>query len=276
MRTFDVIGWGRMGSALGRGLHAAGWNLGQVVIHSNPRSSLELEQSLGARIHTPGEPLEGEVLFITVPDALIYEVTHETIPLIAPETLVVHCSGVRGLALWEALPAARPDLHFGALHPLQTVPSNADAHALEGAYCAIAGHAPAVLDRLRSIAADLYMNPFEVAEEDRAKYHATATFASNYLTALVGVVEELASDMQIPPAAFAVLSANAVTNAYSSGAREALTGPIRRGDGETVAAHLAALPPELQGVYRALADRALHLVEEPSDAVRAIVESFPI
>ena len=91
-----------------------------------------------------------------------------------------HASGAVGLAVLEPL-AARGASAFG-LHPLQTLP---DRQAeLEGAACAVAGSDDAALALASQLARTFGMRPFELAEEDRAAYHAAASMASNFLVAL--------------------------------------------------------------------------------------------
>ncbi|MHB1855508.1 MAG: DUF2520 domain-containing protein, partial [Acidimicrobiales bacterium] len=95
--------------------------------------------------------------------------------------------------------------------------------------------------------------------ERRALYHATATVASNHLVALLGQVERLASELDLPPEAFIALARGSLDNVAALGAIRALTGPVARGDWETVQRHRAALPPRERDLYEALAAEAARL-----------------
>jgi predicted short-subunit dehydrogenase-like oxidoreductase (DUF2520 family) len=78
------------------------------------------------------------------------------------------------------------------------------------------------------------MIPFRVADEDRAAYHAAASIASNYLVTLEGFAEQLASSAGVPRAALLPLVEASLRNWAELGAESALTGPVARGDNETV------------------------------------------
>jgi len=106
------------------------------------------------------------------------------------------------------------------------------------------------------------MNPFVVSEESRAAYHAAAAIASNFLIALEASAVELleAAGVADPEEARELLAPLVLRSAANWAERgpDALTGPIARGDEETVERHLAAIDgvaPELLGLYHALAER---------------------
>ena len=105
------------------------------------------------------------------------------------------------------------------------------------------------------------------ADPLRAKpaYHAGAAIAANYTIALVAVAERLATDAGIAPEVarrlYLPLIRGAAAN-LEAGPAAALTGPVRRGDVATVAAHLAALAPGDRELYRLLALEALRLARE--------------
>ncbi len=115
------------------------------------------------------------------------------------------------------------------------------------------------LQLARSLAAALAMVPFEIRDEDRPAYHAAACLASNFLVALEESAAELLSrsGVENPRELLAPLVLRTAANWSEHGAA-ALTGPIARGDEETVERHLAALAethPELLELYSALAER---------------------
>ncbi len=95
------------------------------------------------------------------------------------------------------------------------------------------------------------MHPFDLADEDRRLYHAGAAIASNYLVTLYRAAAALFEDAGAPPEALVPLMTRTIENGFE------LTGPIQRGDWETVHGHLDALAerrPELVGMYEALAE----------------------
>ena len=103
------------------------------------------------------------------------------------------------------------------------------------------------------------MVPFDVPEDSRAAYHAAAAIASNFLIALEASAEELlaAAGIEGGRELLAPLVLRTAANWAEHGSA-ALTGPIARGDEETVATHLEAIAevaPELEPMYRAMAER---------------------
>ena len=107
------------------------------------------------------------------------------------------------------------------------------------------------LARARWLAETLGLRPFEVADADRALYHAAAVIGGNYLVTLHEVAGRLLDQVGAPPEAIVPLMARTIENGFD------LTGPIARGDWSTVEAHVAVLEeraPELVPLYRALAE----------------------
>jgi predicted short-subunit dehydrogenase-like oxidoreductase (DUF2520 family) len=98
-----------------------------------------------------------------------------------------------------------------------------------------------------------------VAEGDWVRYHAAAVIAANHLVALLGQVERVADGIGVPLAAYLDLARGSLDDVAELGPAAALTGPVRRGDRATVAAHLAALPEAERAAYAALSEEAARL-----------------
>jgi predicted short-subunit dehydrogenase-like oxidoreductase (DUF2520 family) len=129
-----------------------------------------------------------------------------------------------------------------------------DGATFAGAACAIAGSTPRALETARTLAQALGMTPFEVADEDRAAYHAAASMASNFLVTLQWAAERVGG---IDREHLAPLVRAAVENWAAQGAERALTGPIARGDEATVERQRAAIAeraPEHLDLFDALAE----------------------
>ena len=115
------------------------------------------------------------------------------------------------------------------------------------------------------------MRPFRVDAADRVRYHAAACVASNHLVALLGQVERLAAHAGVPFEAFLPLVTGTVENVDELGPAGALTGPVARGDDETVARHVDALPDDERDTYEALVREARRLAGQrgaDADATR--------
>jgi predicted short-subunit dehydrogenase-like oxidoreductase (DUF2520 family) len=185
---------------------------------------------------------EADVVLLCVPDGAIAAAA-ECQTLVMSQW-VGHTSGATPLS---ALPHPR---RFG-LHPLQTFNRSGDPRQLDGAYAAVTGESDEARAVGRELAHLLGLEPFDLAEADRATYHAGAAMASNYLVTLHRAASELFEAAGAPPAALEPLMRRVIENGFE------LTGPIARGDWETVDRHLAALrerKPKLEPLYRVLAE----------------------
>ena len=239
-----IVGAGRAGSAIHRAAQGAG-----------------LEATLAGRDDARAACEAAEMALLCVPDSEIERAAGVAAGCVPPLLFVGHTSGAIGL---DALDAARTRgaRTFG-LHPLQTLPDGDSPVA--GSACAVSGSdAEAVALALR-LAHALGMAPFVIQEHQRAAYHAAAAMASNFLVAL----EESAS---------ALLEAAGVDSArellgplvlrtaanWTERGGGALTGPIARGDEETVARHreaIARTAPELLALSDELAARTRTLAQ---------------
>jgi predicted short-subunit dehydrogenase-like oxidoreductase (DUF2520 family) len=256
-----IVGRGRVGGALASALAQAGY---------------EIDGPLGRGADGRG----ADAVLLCVPDAEIARAG----ALIALGPLVGHCSGATGLA------ALAPHEAF-SLHPLMTVTAEDSAFAeagagsafagagagsaFAGAGAAIAGRTPLALALAAELAGALGMNPVEIAEENRAAYHAAASIASNFLITLEAAAERVGAAAGIDRELLAPLVRATVENWARLGPERALTGPVARGDEVTVerqraavgevAADLLPLFDELVTATRALAAGTL---ETPPLAAR--------
>jgi predicted short-subunit dehydrogenase-like oxidoreductase (DUF2520 family) len=143
-----------------------------------------------------------------------------------------------------------------ALHPLMTVTN--DGARFAGAGAAVAGSTPRALAIAHQLADALGMHAVEIADVDRAAYHAAASIASNFLVTLEDAAEVILGTAGADRSVLVPLIRASIDNWAKSGAAKALTGPIVRGDEATVARQRAALAeraPELLALFDALCDR---------------------
>jgi predicted short-subunit dehydrogenase-like oxidoreductase (DUF2520 family) len=256
-----VVGAGRVGRSLTRAATDAG-----------------LRVSLSGRRDALAASEEAGIAVLCVPDSSIADACETIASAVPPLRYVGHTSGSTGLGALDA--ATRRGAHPFSIHPLQTVPDG-DA-SLAGAPCAVSGSDPGARALASALAARLGMRPFPLPEEHRAAYHAAASIASNYLVALEESAVELLEAIGTEDARelLAPLVLRSAANWAERGG-DALTGPIARGDEETVARHLeaiAAVAPELLDTYRALAERTRALADPdrpPNDRDRAAKPEIP-
>jgi predicted short-subunit dehydrogenase-like oxidoreductase (DUF2520 family) len=184
---------------------------------------------------------DAELVLLCVPDSSIGDVARS----IEPGPWVAHTSG--------ATPLAALDPHrkrFG-LHPLQTFTKRRGAEQLDGAYAAVIAESVGAQDVGFWLARTLGLMAFPLLDEARPLYHAGAAIASNYLVTLHRVASELFLAAGAPPEALVPLMRRTIDNDFE------LTGPIERGDWETVERHREAIRsarPELEPLYDVLAE----------------------
>ena len=186
-------------------------------------------------------------------DAVLIAVPETQISVAAaavlPGPLVGHCAGSLGLDVLA------PHEAF-ALHPLMTVTAKGADFA--GSTAAIAGSTPRALELAHTLAMQLGMQPFEIADSDRTAYHAAASIASNFLVTLEDAAETLLTTTGADRTMLIPLARAALENWASLGGRTALTGPIARGDEGVVARQRAAIAeraPELLALFDVMCER---------------------
>jgi predicted short-subunit dehydrogenase-like oxidoreductase (DUF2520 family) len=227
-----VVGRGRLGTALTAALREAG---------------CEVQGPLGRGAR--GD--RADAVLLCVPDA---EISAAALA-VTPGPLVGHCSGATGIEVLA------PHEAF-SLHPLMTV--TADGARFAGAGAAIAGSSSRALALARELAETLGMSAVEIADRDRAAYHAAASIASNFLVTLEAAAERIAAGAGADRALLVPLVRATVENWAALGPQQALTGPVARGDAATVERQREAVAeraPDLLALFDALVDATRALAE---------------
>jgi predicted short-subunit dehydrogenase-like oxidoreductase (DUF2520 family) len=253
-----VVGAGRVGTALAVALRRAGHTIAAASAVSEASRS-RVERFLpGTPVLQPGDVVAAaDLVLLTVPDdalgALVRGLAATGVPVAG--RMLAHASGRHGLAVLQ--PVADLGALPLALHPVMTFTGRPDdADRLAGICFGVT--APEVL---RPAAEVLVMEmggePVFIAEADRSLYHAALAGAANHLVTQVAQASDLLRRAGVaqPARMLAPLLSTALDNALRLG-DAALTGPVARGDAETVAGHLDALratAPEALPAYLALA-----------------------
>jgi predicted short-subunit dehydrogenase-like oxidoreductase (DUF2520 family) len=184
---------------------------------------------------------DADLVLLCVPDRAISEAAR-ALPL---GPWLAHTSGA------QSLEALAPHERRFSLHPLQTFTLDLGPEQLDGAWAAITGESDRALGSARELAELLGLVPFELEDDERALYHAAAHFASAFLVTLHEVALELMQGVGAPPEALEPLMRRTMDNGFRH------TGPLVRGDWETIERHLEAIGarrPQLVALYRALAE----------------------
>jgi predicted short-subunit dehydrogenase-like oxidoreductase (DUF2520 family) len=261
-----VVGAGRAGTALAVALGRAGHEIVAASAVSDSSISRLRQRLPGTPVRQPAEVVAAaDLVLLTVPDDVLPGLVAGLAATGAAleGRLVAHASGRHGLAVLD--PAVRAGALPLALHPVMTFTGRPDdIDKLTGISFGITAPEP-----LRTVAEALVLEmggePVFIAEEHRDLYHAALATASNYLVTLVVQATDLLREAGVadPARMLGPLLGAALDNALRLG-DPALTGPVARGDADTVASHIAALravSPESLPAYLALArltaDRAL-------------------
>jgi predicted short-subunit dehydrogenase-like oxidoreductase (DUF2520 family) len=218
-----VVGDGRLGRALSIALRETGF---------------AVDGPLGRGHDGAG----ADAVLLCVPDGEI----RRAADLVAPGILVGHCSGAEGLD-------AVGDREAFSLHPLMTFTTAGGRFA--GAGAAVAGSTERALALADTLARRLGMEPVQVADADRPAYHAAASIASNFLITLEAAAETIGRTAGLERGLLVPLVRATVDNWAALGARDALTGPVARGDRATVERQRQAVAdraPALAPMFEAL------------------------
>jgi len=198
---------------------------------------------------------EADTVLITTPDDAIYDVCRDIAAKgdVRGGQKFIHLSGAGSLELLA--PARKAGAFTASIHPIQ---SFAD---IQGGIDNIPGSTFGLTadEEIRNWAVDFILDlkgiPFIIPDADKPLYHAAACIASNYLTTLMHMVEEIYLTLGLTRdeavRAFWPLVRGTLKNIESRGTIEALTGPISRGDVGTVEKHLSAFQEKLPAFLEA-------------------------
>lgn len=227
----EIVGAGRAAGALALASSRAGHAITAVIARNAPTREA-LVELVGGVDHSGTADLR----LVAVSDGAIAEVAQSLV-----ERDPVPTAHVSGSVSIDALrPLADIGVATGSLHPLQTMPdASTGADQLTGAWAAVTATEPFATE-LDAFAESIGCTPFRLADDDKAVYHAAASAASNYSNAALELAFRLMTAADVPFQATRPLVEATIANAYALGPAAARTGPIARGDRETVNRQLEA------------------------------------
>lgn len=240
MTSLDItiVGPGRAGMSLALAAREAGHRIIAVVGRDYERTRRAAELVDAAPL-LPGDPLaSGDLMFVAVRDEAIATVAAEVGDAVGYRA-AVHLSGFTPTDALAAL--ADQGLEVGSFHPLQTLPTpEVGAARLRGASIAVTAEEP-LRTTLHEFAASLGAAPFDLDDVAKPLYHAAAAAAANFPLAALTMASDLFAGAGVDFAVARPLVEAVVANAFELGPRSSLTGPVARGDVDTVAGQLAAV-----------------------------------
>jgi predicted short-subunit dehydrogenase-like oxidoreductase (DUF2520 family) len=244
-RSVTILGFGNWGSSLAHALAEA-----------------------NVPLHAASGPLTADILWLCVPDAAIAAATRRLVKAHGAKLkgrIVVHSSGSRNVEVLKA--AAGAGASVASVHPLMSFPTRKHV-SLRGVPFGVEADA-ATRRTLNALIRRVGGQPFAVNGETKALYHAVSVFCSPLLVSHLVAAQQTAALAGFSPRQARKLMEHivraTVDNVFRRGAENSFSGPIARGDGQTIRLHLQALEPHpmLAGVYRSLALYALGALPGP-------------
>jgi predicted short-subunit dehydrogenase-like oxidoreductase (DUF2520 family) len=261
--SISIVGAGNFGSALAQMLAKAGYEVREIVTRAgkkSPKEAAEMARKVGgSAVPLDRASLDAELLWLCVPDDAIGRCAEEIAKRGTKAKVAVHSSGALGSDILE--PLRKRGIAIGAAHPLMSfvagpVPSMQDVlFAVEGDRAAVSVAS--------KIARNLGAVPFTIGKDKKVLYHVFGAFTSPLLIAHFATAEKLALAAGVPKAsirkAMGPIVRRTMENYFARGGASAFSGPLVRGDVETIRKHLKSLqryPQELK-VYKGLVRQAL-------------------
>jgi predicted short-subunit dehydrogenase-like oxidoreductase (DUF2520 family) len=282
-QTLAIVGAGRVGRALGKRLGELGWRIGHVITRSEASARLAVRLMRRGRAHggLTRQVLNADVVLVATPDRALRGLARELARIGGEEwrgKVVLHTSGAMDSSVLE--PLARHGAFVGSLHPLQTF-SGKSVPPLEGVIFSIEGSRRALRTARQIVRA---LGGVAVTLESRQKpaYHAAGAFAAGHTLALMEaatrILLSLGFTRREATRGLLSLARQVLDNFERLGSSVAWTGPLSRGDFETVALHASALkefPPEYRQAYEAVSRLvALVLARDPEAMNRELDAIF--
>ncbi|MCW5588650.1 MAG: DUF2520 domain-containing protein [Legionellales bacterium] len=279
--TFCIIGAGRLGKTLGRLIVSK--KLGTLLgIHNQTLESANRAIEFigeGQAYQSISTLPSCNIIFITTNDDAIEACVTQlaSSKQLAPNTIVLHCSG--SLSSTILTPLKTQSVFIASAHPIRSVadPQRSMLN-YEGTFCALEGDEQALM-RLTDLFTAFGSIPFRISAATKHLYHAGTVFASNYLvtlfnTSLTCLVNAGIESSVAQRIVLNLMQGTLQNLAAAKHPHEALTGPLMRGDIETIKAHLAALSPSLKHFYQALGLITLEMTALNSEQKEKLLAYF--
>lgn len=268
----SIIGAGRVGTAIALCLRAAGYDVVGVASRSLTGAA-KLAHKVGCSRFSedPCEVVDdSEIVFIMTPDHEIVRVCEKIAPYISRGTLVIHTSGALSSKILNSA-KIRGALCL-SMHPCQSFSDISTApERLTGCYFCLEGDEEAVR-KGQALARAMNCRSFVLGSSQKILYHIACSVASNYLVVLVErvlsilekteVSKDKAIKMIIP------LLEGTLKNIEDLGVKGALTGPIERGEIQTLKEEIEIIKkriPEFADLYKILGREAIRIAVQKGE-----------
>lgn len=260
--SITIFGEGRVGTALSKSFKSAGFTMQSCFNSSSfPASYDDL----------------GDLIFLTVPDGVIQELADKICNQFEDfeGKTIVHCSGTLSSKVFNSF--EQKNANIGSFHPLKAVTHGQDS--FENVWFDIEGDSTAVI-LLNEIAKAFNANSFEISIEAKPLLHAAAVVSSNYLVTLIQIAVQIAEvggiDSKTAHQVLLPLAESTLNNINEKGIEASLTGPIARGDVDTLTKHQSVLKDQksLLDIYNQLGELTVPLAKEIEESNKEEIEAM--
>ena len=274
-----IVGAGNLGRALVRALVKAGYKVEAIVARSARESrkrAAKIARAAGGRASTDLSNVQARLVWFCVPDAAIAIAARELASGVEWKgRIALHSSGA--LSSSELAVLRQRGAAVASVHPLMTFVRGAQP-SFVGVPFAVEGDAAAVRVA-RRVVAEFGGHSYPIRRQDKVAYHAWGTFASPLFTALLATTERVAGLAGVKAKQakrrMVPILMQTLANYAAFDAGDAFSGPIIRGDVDTVKRHLQLLRGDraAREVYRALAGAALeYLPSKNTTALKRLIK----
>lgn len=241
-----IIGAGKIAFSLTDSLIKSGFNITSIV-SKNILSAKKLASIYRIKIFSnklQDIPLDTNIFLISVPDEQIkiIDTKLSKLNLNFNESLFVHFSGSLNSSVMHQI--KKKNGISASFHIMQTFPSKTRI-SIDGSFAAVETDNKKSKNTLFSIAKRLNLIPFSVQKEKKMLYHLAGVYASNFFVGNIFISEELFKLSGIKGIKFEDLILPILNstskNIKNNGALQSLSGPIERGDFDTIKKHITAL-----------------------------------
>lgn len=277
-----LIGAGKMGFTLGRHLSDFAKSHADMLCvmgyySRNPDSARQAARFTDTKYYEDMETLvqECDTIFLTVPDGQIATMAAQIAdgPVCLSGKTMIHTSGALSSQVFSGMGSR---VGGYSIHPIYAVNSKTDSYIhFQDCYMTIEGEGTKT-EELMDLFEKMGHTIRKISADQKAKYHASAVFASNLVIGLYTMGTKLLSEcgftQEEAEKALMPLFANNAQNMQTFGCEKALTGPVSRGDAETVRKHLQALDGDAREVYRLLSRQ---LCRDDSYEIKKLLDNIP-
>jgi predicted short-subunit dehydrogenase-like oxidoreductase (DUF2520 family) len=278
--TINIIGAGRLGKTIGRLIAEKGQGTIVGVCNQTMRSAQDAVDFIGEgrATSTIADLPAADFVLIATGDAMIVECCAELAKHHNP-TMVAHCSGVLSSSI---LKRADRGWAVGSIHPMRSFADpKISVQEFAGTYCSVDGDDIAT-KKLFQLFTALGAQCYEVKDDQKGLYHASAIFASNYVVALFDIAARGLERAGLDPKLASQIVLNLMEGTLhnlkvTSSSFKSITGPITRGDEEAVRLHMEALrhTPHAD-LYRNLAQATLDVAKSPAEVRERITSQLNV